>query len=115
MARQCSCGAAGAYRSVNEMVRARVSRFQSIFSGERRAPRAREKYEVFETAQELKRGIMALLDASSNGWVSKEAWEMSVAANREAFGEWMRSVAESKEMNEQEARALWPFDEMGTK
>ncbi|KKY19132.1 putative serine threonine protein kinase [Phaeomoniella chlamydospora] len=73
----------------------------------------RDRYETFETAQKLKHWLVTMLRTSSDGWVPADAWDAARAANKAAFEQWMQSAKESQEMDEQQARALWPFEEMG--
>ena len=73
----------------------------------------RKRYEDFESAQKLKLWLTGMLQSSSDGWVPNDVWDTAREANKDSFGLRMQSVRESKEMDDQKARELWPFDEMG--
>ena len=66
----------------------------------------------FETFQRLKLFLIRSLHFNTDGWVPPEAWEAAKDANQSAFGEWMKTVAQSEDpgMNENRGRKLWPFD-----
>jgi hypothetical protein len=72
-----------------------------------------KQWEDFETVQKFKLFLMRALDASSDGWVPTENWEVAKAAHRQMFEQWMETVRESEdpEMNEERGRKLWPWDE----
>ncbi|KAI9746756.1 MAG: hypothetical protein M1818_000471 [Claussenomyces sp. TS43310] len=72
-----------------------------------------KQYEDFETVQRLKLWLMSMLNTTSDGRIPTEAWEAAREANKAAFEQWMESAAGTGEMDEEKARALWPFDEMG--
>ncbi|KAL3422198.1 hypothetical protein PVAG01_06354 [Phlyctema vagabunda] len=71
-----------------------------------------KQYKDFETAQKLKLWLVESLNTNSDGWVPNEAWGLAKEANKAAFEKWLESAATSGELDEKEARALWPFHEM---
>jgi len=68
----------------------------------------RERYQDFETTQNLKLGLVRTLGTDSDGWVPAEDWDHIKSAHDDMFREWLDfSVSE---MTEAKARYLWPFD-----
>jgi hypothetical protein len=74
--------------------------------------RHEEQYPDFEMALNLKLGLMRSLRTGSDGWVASSDWDIVKPAYDEMFREWLRTVRESGEMDEGNARELWPFDQL---
>ena len=74
--------------------------------------RHQELYANFEIALSLRLGLMRSLRTDSDGWVASEDWDVVKSAHDEMFREWLRTAAEGGEMDEVEARELWPFDHL---
>ena len=49
-----------------------------------------KELKTFETAQRLKRGLMSLLDTTSDGWIPTHVWEETKVAHEETFDEIVR-------------------------
>jgi hypothetical protein len=71
-----------------------------------------KRYEDFETAQQLELFLKRALDADSDGWVPAEEWVAAKEANKKFYAEWVASVEENGG-DEERARRLWPFNELG--
>ena len=66
-------------------------------------------YNDLEDAMKLKAGVMRLLNANSDGYVSNDEWERASEALPLLREQWIASAIESG-TSEQDAKAMFPFD-----
>ncbi|KAI7085373.1 hypothetical protein KC356_g5914 [Hortaea werneckii] len=73
-------------------------------------------YTKFQTAQDLRLGLMKRLRTNSDGWVPTSDWETIKSCHDEMFLEWLQiarhSAQEDGSLTEAKARELWPFDQV---
>ena len=71
-------------------------------------------YADFQTAQDLKVGLMQRLRTDSDGWVPSSDWDIVKSCHDEWFEEWLQTAKEAAQedgsLTEAKARELWPFD-----
>lgn len=71
-------------------------------------------YADFQTAQDLKLGLMQRLRTDSDGWVPTSDWDIIKSYHDEWFLEWLQTAKEAAQedgsMTETKAREMWPFD-----
>ncbi|KAI7210387.1 hypothetical protein KC333_g8259 [Hortaea werneckii] len=73
-------------------------------------------YADFQTAQDLKLGLMRRLLTDSDGWVPTSDWDIVKSCHDEMFLEWLQTARdaarEDESMTEAKAREMWPFDQV---
>ncbi|RMZ30115.1 hypothetical protein D0859_05782 [Hortaea werneckii] len=73
-------------------------------------------YADFQTAQDLKVGLMQRLRTDSDGWVPSSDWDIVKSCHDEWFREWLQTAKEAAQedgsLTEAKARELWPFDQI---
>ncbi|KAI7158051.1 hypothetical protein KC349_g5143 [Hortaea werneckii] len=71
-------------------------------------------YADFQTAQDLKLGLMQRLLTDSDGWVPTSDWDIVKSCHDEMFLDWLQTAKEAVQedecMTEARAREVWPFD-----
>lgn len=72
-------------------------------------------YADFQTAQDLKLGLMQRLRTDSDGWVPTCDWDIVKSCHDEMFLEWLQMAREAAQedgsLTEAKAREMWPFDQ----
>lgn len=75
-----------------------------------------KQYADFDTAQSLKVGLVQKLCTDSDGWVSKNDWDVVKAAHDDMYREWLETAREAASddgsISEAKAKELWPFDQV---
>lgn len=69
----------------------------------------KKMYTDLHDAMKLKAGLMRVLGANPDGYVSNDGWERAKGALPLLREEWMKSAVESG-TSEQDAKAMFPFD-----
>ncbi|KAI6812133.1 hypothetical protein KC352_g3960 [Hortaea werneckii] len=73
-------------------------------------------YTDFQTAQDLKLGLMQRLRTDSDGWVPSSDWDIIKSCHDEMFLEWLQvakeAAREDGSLTEAKAREFWPFDQV---
>jgi hypothetical protein len=77
----------------------------------------KKSYDLFVTAQTLKKDLAGLLECETDGWVRVEAYKATKKYHNELFYGMLQSVLENDDpdpsetvKDEETLRAIWPFD-----
>ncbi|KAI7028389.1 hypothetical protein KC355_g1 [Hortaea werneckii] len=73
-------------------------------------------YADFQTAQDLKWGLMRILRTDSDGWMPTSDWEVVKSCHDGMFLDWLQTAREVAQedgsITEAKAREMWPFDQV---